>query len=326
MSMDSVQTKQVIEQLRKATMKIGRKPIVKKGTLQLAVVETTPVVWKGRLLRFEWIRNNHWGPMEGITQDVGYYRFVDMEKESPCCEPFAFDHAFGCCYAEGDVMYVQGVRGEGGGNVVDCFKSMDLMHWEKNEAIVFPEDIEVYNTSVCKSPDGYTMAIELGGDNPVVGIPYTCVFAKSTDLMNWEVMPMEEFVYTRERYSACPSIRYYDGYYYIVYLEASDLNRCVPYIVRTSTLREFEYETAVCNPIMHFSDEDKQFVRPEKFTEAEKEYILNAVNVNNSDVDFCEYNGRTIITYSWGNQLGKEFLGLAEYEGSEKEFLESFFE
>ena len=34
----------------------------------------------------------------------------------------------------------------------------------------------------------------------------------------------------------------------------------------------------------------------------------------------CYYGGKTVITYSWGNQLGKEFLALAEYDGTEEEF------
>ena len=60
-------------------------------------------------------------------------------------------------------------------------------------------------------------------------------------------------------------------------------------------------------------------------TEKEKEYMQTAFNCNNSDIDFCDFNGKTIITYSWGNQHGKEFLALAEYEGSLKELLESHF-
>ena len=67
-------------------------------------------------------------------------------------------------------------------------------------------------------------------------------------------------------------------------------------------------------------------IRPERFTEEELSYIENAVNCNNSDFDLCDHGGKTLITYSWGNQYGKEFLALAEYDGSSEEFLKSFFE
>ena len=50
-----------------------------------------------------------------------------------------------------------------------------------------------------------------------------------------------------------------------------------------------------------------------------------AVDCNNSDFDLCDYQGKTVITYSWGNQFGKEFLALAEYDGPSSEFLQSFF-
>ena len=53
--------------------------------------------------------------------------------------------------------------------------------------------------------------------------------------------------------------------------------------------------------------------------------VAGAVDLNNSDVDFCEFRGRTVITYSWGNQQGTEFLAEAVYEGSLASFLQGFF-
>ena len=49
------------------------------------------------------------------------------------------------------------------------------------------------------------------------------------------------------------------------------------------------------------------------------------MNVNNSDIDFCEYQGKLIISYSWGNQTGQEFLAAAFYQGTLAEFLCSWF-
>ena len=174
-----------------------RKPIRKMGTLKCGVVETTPVVFENRLLRFEWVRNHSWGKTDGVTQEVGYYHFVDMETEEEVGAPFGFDHSFGCCYAENGVMYVQGVEGPGGGNRLSCFCSRDLVHWEQKTAIVFPEDISLYNTSCCKDKDGYLLAIEIGGKNPAVGKAFTIVFARSRDLVTWELLDMMEHSYSR---------------------------------------------------------------------------------------------------------------------------------
>lgn len=310
----------------KNTMMPPRKVLQKKGTLSIGVVETTPVVWKGELLRFEWVRNFDWGNEKGSQmgnyRDVGCYHFVNMKTEEPTPE-FAFNHSFGCCYEEDGIMYVHGVEGSGGGQVINTFWSDDLVNWHQQTALVFPEDIPLYNTSVCKGPDGYVMAIEIGGNNPVAGKPFTCVFAKSADLLHWELLPMEEYVYDLDRYTACPTIRYTEGYYYIIYLEHAPCYRFIPYIVRTKDLKEFEL--GVRNPIMFYDDQDKQIIYPEKFSEEEIAYITNAVDSNNSDVDLCEYEGKTVILYSWGNQSGNEFLGMAEYDGSMTEFLQSFF-
>jgi hypothetical protein len=245
-----------------------------------------------------------------------------MEDESTVCE-FAADHSFGCCYSDGEKMYAHGVRGSGGGNIIDTFVSSDLEHWEKSEAIVLPENIKIFNNSVCRADDKYVMAIEIGGNAPEVGIGFTCVFAESCDLVNWTMMDMMEYSYSRDRYTACPCIRYYDGYYYIICLERLPFHRWVPYIARSRDLHD--YELGDINPIMWFENCDKNVISPERFNDKELEYIENAINCNVSDIDMCNCNGKTIIVYSWGNQLGKEFLALAEYDGTEEEFLKSFF-
>ena len=47
---------------------------------------------------------------------------------------------------------------------------------------------------------------------------------------------------------------------------------------------------------------------------------------SNSDVDLCEWNGNTLITYNAGNQLGYYYLCEAEYHGSPDDFLAAYFE
>ena len=311
------------ERLRQIKSPI-RRPIVKHGTIAIGVVETTPVVWEGRLLRFEWVRNHGWGKVKSVTREVGCYRFVDMETNCPVGAEFALDHSFGCCYAEDGVMYVIGTRGPGGGQVLDLFVSRDLVTWEEREILSFPADISLFNTSLCRGEDGYMLAIEIGGTHPAVGRPFTGVFAHADRPDgDWQMLPMEEYVYDPSRYTACPTIRYYDGWYYIINLESAPLHRYISYIVRT---RDFKnYELGDINPVMMFDDGDKRIEHPEYFSAEEIATIENAANCNNSDIDLCEYNGKTVILYSWGNQLGREFLAWAEYDGTEQEFLESYF-
>ncbi len=302
-----------------------RKRMVKKGTLDIDVVEATPVVWKGRLYRFEWIRNSDFGPgYYNNPLGISHFRFTDMETEEST-PPFGENCFFGSAHIEGDTAYVYGVHGMPGGQRMEMYHSKDLIHWEKRTAFTLPDRLNIFNNTVCKGKDGYYMAIELNGDPELIGRAFTIVFAKSSDLFHWELMEMGSHVYTRARYSACPTLRYSptDERYYMIYLESLPCHRYLPYIVRTEDFIHFELGHK--NPIMFADDEDKEVQRPEKFTPEQLEYIRTAINCNNSDVDLCDFGGKTVILYSWGNQLGKEFLAEAEYDGSMDEFLHSFF-
>ena len=316
------ETTDFIPVLRDGKEQISDKKMKKIGTIALGVVESTPVVWKNELWRFEWVRNNRWNTLRSGEPEEGHYRFVRM-KDGVRSAPFAFDHSFGCCHCEDGVMYVCGVEGKGGGRVLNTFRSCDLKRWEQKRALEFPEDISLYNTSICRAENGFLMAIEIGGKNPAVGKAFTVVFARSKDLINWEMLDMMKYSYSRERYTACPVIRYVDGKIYMIILESLPLHRWAPYIYRTGDLEHFE--PGLKNPFMMFDDDDKKTDPDVEFTSEQLGEIKTAVNCNASDIDLCEFEGKTHILYSWGNQLGREYLARAEYDGGVEEFLKSFF-
>jgi hypothetical protein len=77
------------------------------------------------------------------------------------------------------------------------------------------------------------MAIELGAPKAIVGVPFTSVFAKttSTDLSTgWTLLDPVSHVYTKARYSACPTIRYFeeDQFFYMTTLFGSVPNSSNP--------------------------------------------------------------------------------------------------
>lgn len=313
-----------IDRIKHGSERPERKHLRKLGTITEGVVEATPVVFDGRLLRLEWVRPSLWG--EGHDhREIGYMHFVDMETEEEVGVPMAHAHAFGSAFEEGGVMYVYAVRGNGGATrEIDVFWSTDLLSWESDTAIVLPEGVEVYNTSACRGEESYVLAIELGGDSEIVGKQYTVVFATSPDGKHFTLLSIEDHIFLKERYTACPTIRYADGYFYMIYLERLPLARWVPYIVRT---RDFLlFEPGLVNPFMMFDDDDRRVLRPEAFDAESLSRLRSAVNCNNSDVDLCEHEGKTVILYSWGNQHGKEYLARAEYDGPMPEFLQSYFE
>ena len=119
---------------------------------------------------------------------------------------------------------------------------------------------------------------------------------------------------------------YLDGVYYMFYqynpTEAASDNKHWG-LAESTDLIHWEYSPI--NPVMMYNEaEDKQIANP-FLTVEEQRQIADALDINNSDMELCEFNGRTIIYYSWGNQRGMEFLAEASYEGGMKTFLESWF-
>lgn len=289
-------------------------PLIRKlGTLECDMVETTPVVFGGALYRFEYVRDNY----KPNTTGKPYFRFVDVEKGTPT-PPFAVGYHLGSAFEADGIMYVFGVP-TWGASSIQVFWSKDLKTWQDQTALDLPK-WEIFNTSVCKGRDAYVMAFEIGAPPEETCNGFTCRFATSNDLRTWKLTP-SECVYTKERYSACPSIRFLDGQYYMIYLESYP-GYYAPNIVRSADL--IKWEESPFKPMMKHSDDDKKIANP-NLTEQERERIAKAVNINNSDVDFCQYKGKTVIVYSWGNQTGVEHLAEAVYDGPEVQFLKGFF-
>lgn len=154
---------------------------------------------------------------------------------------------------------------------------------------------------------------------------YAFRFLQSSDMTNWELTP-SECVFQKDRYSGSPSIYSFEGdpYYYVGYLELYPNPRFVQSLARSADLIHREYSPI--NPILMYNElKDKQLVPPSLTSEGRKR-IEEALDTNNSDMEICEYLGRTLIYYSWGDQRGTEFLAEAWYDGPMHELVKSFFE
>lgn len=293
----------------------SHRPVIRKvGTIDCDMVEATPVVFRGRLYRFEYVRQRHWANDTGDS----YFRFVDVETGRPT-PAFAAGYHLGSAFVEGHTAYVYGVN-IWDGERIQVFWSDDLATWASRPALVLP-GWGIFNTSVCKGDERYVMAFEIGRPPEETGVRFTIRFAESSDLLQWRLTPAE-CVFTKERYSACPALRFLDGLYYMIYLEARPGPTYEPHIVRSPDL--VNWESSPLNPVMQYSPEDKLIANPQ-LPPRLRERIANARNINNSDVDLCEFEGEVVIYYSWGNQQGIEHLAQAVYEGSLEDFLLGFF-
>ena len=285
-------------------------PIHKLGTIDCDLVETTPVVFKGKLYRFEYVRQGY----AGNTTGDSYFRFVDHETGTPSAG-FAKGYHLGNVFVEDDVLYVTGTN-IWDGERVDLFVSRDMREWETWNALNLP-GWGIFNTSMCRAEDHYILMFEVGKPPEVAGVPFTARFATSKDMHTWELTP-PECTYSKERYTAPHALRYLDGYYYDFYLEALPGPAYDQRVVRSRDL--ITWEASPLNPVIEASPEDRIIANP-GLTTAERQRIASAQDINNSDIDLCEFQGRLIINYSWGNQQGVEHLAEAVFEGSERDFL-----
>ena len=301
----------------------------KQGAISTEGGECTPFLYKGRLLLLE----NYWsgcgelpGPC-GVILDYTTREILGSMGGDGC--------RFYSAYCENDTVCVFAALE----NRIYRYTSVDLVHWEKSLAFAMPEMFEIFNTSVCKGDGVYMMAFECAWKNqskgectnavgnPYIGQYYTEFFASSPDLADWTPLDFEKS-YTTQRYCACPVLRFCEGYYYMICLEELPCTRYAPYMYRT---KDFEtWEIGLYNPIMIASEEDRHIKPGYNFPPE----IVNAqathVNINNSDVDMVEYEGRTILVYASGNQgTTGAFNGLtceAVYDGPMDEYLKANFD
>ena len=210
-------------------------------------------------------------------------------------------HSLACAFAGNDALYVFASRFENDNwNDVTVFKSIDLKNWEQKIVIVQDPAEHLFNSSVCAAPDGYLMAYET---NDPAYPAFTVKFAKSTDLMNWTKLP--NALFGKDRYTACPAIRYADGYYYLLYTEhKTPLWFFETFIARSTDLTK--WDLSPLNPVLTADDLDE--------------------GIDASDPDLVEFGGKTRIYYSVGDQRTWMNIKRATYNGPMPDFLRGWFQ
>jgi len=290
----------------------GRPLIVKAGTIDCDLVETTPVVFKNKVYRFEYVRAGYWNNNTGDS----YLRFIEHDSGKPSGS-FAAGFHLGSAFVHNDTVYVTAVN-IWDGEEVHIFSSPDLENWDHRLAFRLP-GFGIFNTSLTRADNKFVMMFEVGKPEEETGKRFTARFATSEDLYKWEILS-KDHNYAMDRYTAPHCLRYLDDYYYNFYLEVH--NGYETRVVRSKDL--VKWEASLLNPVLKASADDK-IILNKSLSENLRRKIDRAENRNNSDIDFCEYNGQLMINYSWGNQQGKEFLAEAIYDGTIEQFLKGWF-
>ncbi len=275
-------------------------PLVKVPVNFGQAMENTPVVYRGKPLLVYNFRDDSKQKTGDPKKDM-YLKIQDLCTGEEVAK-FAFGFSFASAYVNGDEMHVFASEG----TAKDWFKSIyhfwskDLKNWKSELAIPLEGDEHLFNCSVCRNDQGeYVMAYE--SSKPVM---FCFRFAKSKDLFKWEKVPDLIFTGEKKEYSACPVIRYFAPYYYVIYLHVAPPGRngWVSYMARSKDLAA--WQLSPMNPILEASAGEGS---------------------NNSDVDLFEWEGNTYLFYATGDQQTWGSVRVAMYHGPMKDFYEACF-
>jgi hypothetical protein len=274
-------------------------PYVSRELVRRDLCEVTPFVWQGRLCLLECVR-----PAGGGAPGDFYLSLKDAETGKQFAR-LGRGYGLGSLLVEGDSICVFASKWDNGTwNDVTMFRSEDLKHWRK-QVVIKGENEGLFNTSVCRGPDGFVMTYE--SDDPAYP-PFTIKLAKSADLETWEKLPSgpdgPQCTFGKNRYAACPCLRYAKGYYYVMYLERRSPRWFFEtYIARSRDLQHWEWSAA--NPILTPEGPDE--------------------GINASDPDVVEWRGQTLLYFCVGDQRTWANVKRVAYPGSLPQFLQSWF-
>ena len=294
-----------------------RVPVVeRRGTLAVSLVESNPVVWRGKPYLYEF---NRWsdGRFRSLTGDVNELG-VKMAKNM----------TMSCAFVEGDHLAVTGTRKEKDGtHSVYLTESDDLVTWTEPRAIATGLGRIAYNTTMCKAGARYVLAVERAPtkEEKTTNGGYQMTFLESTDLKTWKTVPDTTFVDN----SGSPCLKFHNGWFYFFHLFAYRHNaegRPI-YSMRVARSRDLKKWAIAPRPVLDPLPIDRRPYPGVRFSDKELVKMASAECRNASDIDMCTVGKDLFVSYSWGNQLGNEFLALGVVRGfDERAFCESFFD
>jgi len=287
--------------------------------------ESSPFVFRGKLYRLELA-----DPTRGTDfsdprihceiREAKGGRLVSSFAHAKCYYPAAF--------VDGDTVRVTATKLERtadgkvvtGGRIM-VYESKDLVEWK--ERVLFERPgFRFFNTTVAKGPDGYVLAMETN-TRPQCGVPFTMFFATSKDFVEWKAMD-DSTAFPKRWYCGGPFMVWCGGWYYLSLVTALPCERFCQYLYRTRDFRK--WETGRYNPLLLVSDDDRR-VSPNAHSldSAMRGKIARAFVCSASDLEMCDYEGKTYMVYGIGDQKGFYYFAEAWYNGPMSELLENFF-
>lgn len=310
----------VVSETSLATEMLSAFPKIRKLGATSPYGEVSPFVFRGRLMRLELI-----DPSRGLNaagQEIGAgIRDVATGK---ILSTFGKDCYYFSAFCEDGKVLVTGTERQNGGYAGDtiwAFESTDLVSWSRRRLLTNP-GWRYFNTSLTKGRDGYVLLLESAAPKYATR-NFTMFFATSKDLKSWSFMPYD-VCFPKRRYAGGPFIRHHNGFYYVSLVTELPNERYVTYLYRTADFRR--WECGRYNPLVAYSQEDRQ-VSPtaSEISESFAREVRTRFICNASDLEMCDFEGKTYLSYVVGDQRGFYYICEAWYDGPMGELLENFF-
>ncbi len=291
-------------------------PIVKRGTAAGALWEVTPFVFKGRLYRLENIKETD------ITGDPDFqhhfredgFRIRDLAANRVVSIPL-LNHYFAIAFVWQDRVHVYaGNYGETEPwwhiREIVHLSSTDLITWTAPEVVIRSERGErLFNTAVCWDGRRFVLLYETDDKRWPA---FTFKYCAGPDLTHFERLP--NALYGVDKYVGGPALYYEGDWYYTLYLQS---------------LGGGTYETRVTRSrdlvTWHDAPAGRAFLPYDPTRRPDPVHHPDVYERNASDAELCEWQGKTLIYFNGGNQLGVCDLQWADYDGTPRQLLEAFF-
>lgn len=290
-------------------------PITKQGKLNSPLVEVTPFVFNERFYLLEnWQRQWEFpgSPENGMFAE-DEVRIRDSEKDEIVSIPLV-GHGLGMALVWEDRVYVfagnWGTEKKWQIKSIEMTSSSDLTTWSPPTTVLTANADESYfNVSVCRAKDRFYLLVE---SNDPRWPAFTFKYFSSNDLVHWE--PIPDAIYGREKYVGGPAFYSFGEWFYTLYLQSLGEGTYETRVTRSKDLVHWQ-DAPVERPFVSF--DPTQPVHPLRPSEIREK--------NASDVEICEWQGKTHVYFTGGDQHLAGDLQLGLYDGPPQKLLEYFF-
>ncbi len=270
-------------------------------------MENTPVIFNDRPL----LVDNRRGGIDDTSGEIWLF-VVDLVTGQET-KPFGKSFSFVSAFVNGPELniFATEVTDKDWTHDIHRFTTTDLKTWKQELVIPRKPGAHLFNSSVCRDPQGYLMAYESN-----LPIQWSFRFARSEDLSHWQDVEGVEFADLAEQsFCACPCLRYCEPYYYVIYgaQRNSGVGRYYQYALPT---------TLYVALLARSKDLITWELSPTQYPMLDP---ISGEGINNTDVDLFEYEGKTYVFYATGDQATWGGIRVATFDGPMKEMLEAYF-